>query len=113
MTDVSGVDLVALLGPLLERSELAELVVSELVLVLRGPIGYELRGLDVVAGEDVAYLHGLNHVEGTATGGDELDMWWRSTLGLRKQGGEWQATHSHTSVPFDMETSKALLDLQP
>ena len=77
------------------------------------PIGYELRDLDVVVGEDVAYAHSLNHVKGTTTGGDELDMWWRATLGLRKRDGEWQVSHSHTSVPFDMQTSKALLDLKP
>ena len=53
-----------------------------------GPIGYELRGLDVVAGEDVAYAHSLNHVEGTRTSGQKLDMWWRSTLGLRKRDRE-------------------------
>ena len=78
-----------------------------------GPIGYELSDVDVVAGEDVAYVHSLNHVQGTTTGGDEVDMWWRSTLGLRKRDGEWRVTHSHTSVPFDMETSKASLDLVP
>jgi ketosteroid isomerase-like protein len=77
-----------------------------------GPIGYELRDLDVVAGDDIGYAHSLNHVRGT-TGGDQLDMWWRTTLGLRKRDGEWQVTHSHTSVPFDMETSKASLDLEP
>jgi len=38
---------------------------------------------------------------------------WRSTLGLQKLGGEWQVSHSHTSVPFDTETSRALLDLRP
>jgi len=77
-----------------------------------GPIGYELRDLDVVAGNDIGYAHSLNHVQGT-TGGDQLDMWWRTTLGLRKRDGEWQVTHSHTSVPFNMETSKASLDLEP
>ena len=51
--------------------------------------------------------------EPTRTGGDQLDMWWRTTHGLRKRDGEWQVTHSHTSVPFDMETSKASLDLEP
>jgi uncharacterized protein (TIGR02246 family) len=78
-----------------------------------GPIGYELRDVDIVASDEVAFAHSLNHVEGTTTGGDELDMWWRTTLGLRKVEGEWQVSHSHTSVPFDMQTSKALLDLQP
>ena len=78
-----------------------------------GPIGYELCAVDVVAGEDVSYAHSLNHVKGRTAGGDELDMWWRSTLGLRKRDGRWQVCHSHTSVPFDMETAKASLDLQP
>jgi hypothetical protein len=27
--------------------------------------------------------------------------------------GEWRVIHTHTSVPFDVESGKASLDLQP
>jgi hypothetical protein len=32
---------------------------------------------------------------------------------LRKIDGQWKVVHEHVSVPFDMETGKAMLDLKP
>jgi uncharacterized protein (TIGR02246 family) len=78
-----------------------------------GAIGYELGELTVAAGDDVAFAHSLNHVDGTTTGGTTIDMWWRATVCLRKVDGEWRVTHSHTSVPFDMESGQASVDLRP
>jgi ketosteroid isomerase-like protein len=71
-----------------------------------GPIDYEIRDLTVTAGRDVAFCHSLNHLGGA--------LWFRSTIGLRKIGGEWRITHEHNSTPFYMDGSdKAALDLQP
>ena len=79
----------------------------------QGPIGYEIRDLDVTAGDDVAFSHGISHVSATKTDGGQLDMWWRTTLCLRKIDGKWMVTHDHNSVPFDPENGKASLDLKP
>jgi ketosteroid isomerase-like protein len=35
------------------------------------------------------------------------------TNAVRKIGGQWKVTHEHLSVPYDMETGKASLDLKP
>jgi ketosteroid isomerase-like protein len=71
-----------------------------------GPVGYEIRDLIVTVGGDVAFCHSLNQLGGA--------LWFRSTIGLRKIGGEWQITHEHNSTPFYMDGSdKAALDLQP
>lgn len=78
-----------------------------------GPIGIEFRDLDVTAGDDVAFGHGLHHVDGTKTDGTRLEMWWRTTLCLSKIEGRWTITHSHDSVPFNMENGMASLDLKP
>lgn len=78
-----------------------------------GPIGHELRDLDITAGEDVAFCHSLNQVSGTKTDGQKIEMWWRATMGCRKIDGRWVITHEHSSVPFDPETGKASLDLKP
>jgi ketosteroid isomerase-like protein len=60
----------------------------------------------VAAGGDVAYCHSLSQLGGA--------LWFRSTLGLRKTGGQWLVTHEHNSTPFYMDGSgKAALDLQP
>jgi len=79
----------------------------------QGPIGYEIRDLSVAASDDVAFSHGLSHVSATRTDGGQLDMWWRMTVCFRKIGGKWMVTHEHNSVPFDVESGKASLDLKP
>ncbi|MEK6288050.1 MAG: nuclear transport factor 2 family protein [Acidobacteriota bacterium] len=79
----------------------------------QGPIGYELRDLNITAGDDVAFCHSLNRVNGTRTDGGKIDMWWRATVCFRKIDGKWMVTHEHSSVPFDVETGKASLDLKP
>ena len=78
-----------------------------------GPIGYEIRDLTITAGDDVAFSHGLSHVSATRTDGGQLNMWWRTTVCFRKIAGKWMVTHEHNSVPFDVETGKASLDLKP
>jgi uncharacterized protein (TIGR02246 family) len=79
----------------------------------QGPIGYEVRDLRVVAGDTVAFCHYLYRVSGTLKDGGEVDMWVRATVCLSKLDGEWAIVHEHQSVPFDVETGKASLDLKP
>jgi uncharacterized protein (TIGR02246 family) len=78
-----------------------------------GPLEFEMHDLRISSDGDVAFSHSLNHVTGTKTDGQKLDMWWRATLCLRKMDDQWMVTHEHNSVPFDVETGKALLDLKP
>jgi ketosteroid isomerase-like protein len=78
-----------------------------------GPIGYEVRDLSVTSGDDVAFSHSLNRFSGTKTDGAKVDMWVRATTCFCKNDGKWMITHEHMSVPFDVESGKASLDLQP
>lgn len=79
----------------------------------QGPIGFEICELSVTTGDDVAFCHGLNHVNATRADGEKLDMFWRATVCCRKIDGKWMITHEHNSVPFDMVTGRASLDLKP
>jgi ketosteroid isomerase-like protein len=80
----------------------------------RGPLGYEVRDLAITAGVDVAFCHSLNRLSGTKTDGEQADVWFRLTLGLRKLGGAWRIAHQHESVPFYMDGSyRAAVDLKP
>jgi len=79
----------------------------------QGSIGLELRDLSITVGEAVAFSHCLSHVSATKTGGGKLDMWWRETACYRRIDGKWLITHQHSSVPFDVESGKASLDLKP
>ena len=78
-----------------------------------GPIDFENHDLSITGDEKVAFAHSLNHVRGTLRDGTNLNMYWRATVCLRKIDGEWTVVHTHTSVPFDMQSGKASLDLQP
>ena len=77
-----------------------------------GPIGFEQRELVVETGGGVAFVHSLNHVSGTTHSG-EVDMWWRATLCLCKVDSAWSVVHSHSSVPFNLESGKASIGLKP
>ncbi|CAN5683607.1 nuclear transport factor 2 family protein [soil metagenome] len=78
-----------------------------------GPIGFEIQDMVVTANNDIGFAHYLYRVSGTMANGTAVDMWVRSTMGLRRAQGQWQVTHEHTSVPFDPETGKALLTATP
>ena len=80
----------------------------------RGPIGHEHRDLEIAASGDVAFCTSLNRMNGTKTDGEQVDLWFRATVGLRKIDGRWRITHEHESVPFYMDGSyRAAVDLKP
>jgi len=75
---------------------------------------YEIRGLSVTAGQDVAFGHGFGRLSGTLRDGTRTEgMWVRVTFGLRKLGGDWLITHDQVSVPFDMASGAGVVDLEP
>lgn len=79
-----------------------------------GPMGYELRDLEVVVGDSVAFAHALAHMSGRRTDGGETDLWFRLTLGLEKRKGAWRVSHEHQSTPFEMDGSfRASVHLKP
>ena len=87
--------------------------VEEWFASFQGQINYETRDMNITAGDDVAFAHGLCHVSATKTDGGQIEMWWRSTICFRKIDRNWLITHEHNSVPFDPKTGQASLDLKP
>ena len=79
----------------------------------QGSIDFEICDLTIAASEDVAFCHGLSQVNGTTTGGGQISMWYRTTICCQKMDGRWTITHEHDSVPFNVESGKASLDLKP
>ncbi|MNR76065.1 SnoaL-like domain protein [compost metagenome] len=74
---------------------------------------FKFHDLYISAGPDVAFSHCLNHCGGVDKDGKENASWMRMTTGYQKIDGEWKIVHEHFSAPFEMETGKALFDLQP
>ena len=77
-----------------------------------GPIDYEMNDLSITVGGDVAFCRCLSHITATRANGEGVDYWVRVTVGFEKRNGDWLMTHDHVSMPFDMETSKAVRDLR-
>src|SRR3954462_12097284 len=78
-----------------------------------GPLKVELADGHIVAGGGVALAYGLERMTGKLKDGTPVDMWLRYTEGLQRVGGQWRVVHEHISVPTDMTTGKARLDLKP
>ena len=81
----------------------------------KGDIDYEIRDLVVAAGTEIAFCHCLTHLrEHDTAGAVTNDLWFRTTLGLRKTDGRWRIEHEHNSTPFYMDgEARAATDLKP
>jgi ketosteroid isomerase-like protein len=80
----------------------------------KGPIRSERRELAIEVDGALAVARSLDRMLGTKTDGEQVDLWYRATRGLRKQDGRWRIAHEHLSVPFYMDGSlRAAVDLKP
>jgi ketosteroid isomerase-like protein len=77
-------------------------------------VAIEVRDLKIEADGGVGFAHALHHLTGVRVGGAPMDLWLRSTLCFRREGGEWRIVHAHSSVPFHPGPEmKAAIDLKP
>ena len=61
----------------------------------------------------MAFTHSFNRSSATLPTGQKIGFWLRWTACFRKINGKWLIVHMQASVPFDMETGRAVLDLKP
>jgi uncharacterized protein (TIGR02246 family) len=85
----------------------------EVFTAFQRPLGYEIRGLTITVDGDVAFAHSLNRLSGTLKNGNRSGFWVRATACFRKIDGNWLIAHDHASVPLDLESGRALLNLEP
>jgi len=81
--------------------------------VFQRPLSYEIRNLTITLDGDVAFGHSLNRLSGTLKNGNRSGFWVRATFCFRKIDGNWLIVHDHASVPLDLESGRALLNLEP
>ena len=74
---------------------------------------FEMSDLKINAVNDMAFCHSITHIRATKKDGGKLDMWWRETIHYRRINGKWLITHLHSSVPYNIKSGKASLDLTP
>jgi ketosteroid isomerase-like protein len=77
-------------------------------------VGYEVRGLTVAVGDDVAFGHCFGRLHGTLINGTAIKgIWVRVTFCFRKLDGAWQIVHDQASVPFHVLSGRGVADLEP
>jgi ketosteroid isomerase-like protein len=69
--------------------------------------------LNVTTQGELAFVHAVNHVNGTLASGRITDLWVRWTACFRRIDGVWLVVHDHVSVPADLEHGQAVLNLTP
>ena len=79
----------------------------------QGSIDIGYRDLRITIGDGVAFSHGLERISGTMKNGQKSELWVRFTECYRKINGHWLAIHDHISVPVDLDSGKAVLNLKP
>ncbi|MDI2127545.1 YybH family protein [Yinghuangia seranimata] len=77
-------------------------------------VTYEVRRLTLAVGDEVAFGHAFARLGGRLKNGTTVTgMWVRVTYGFRKIDGTWLITHDQVSVPLDIVSGKAVVDLEP
>jgi ketosteroid isomerase-like protein len=78
-----------------------------------GPIGQEIRDLNTGASGDIAIAHMLIRASGTLKNGHEVGFWVRATSCCQRSNHRWLITHEHISLPVDLRSGRAAMDLVP
>ena len=61
----------------------------------------------------MGFSHSIQHLTGTDTKGQPVDVTVRVTDVYRKIKGTWLIVHEHVSVPVDLDTGKPDLSSKP
>jgi uncharacterized protein (TIGR02246 family) len=73
----------------------------------------EVRDLHIGTSGDLAYASGLELISGTLRNSQKCNVWLRFTSLFRKSDGRWLDFHDHVSLPADIASGRAMLDMQP
>jgi uncharacterized protein (TIGR02246 family) len=76
-------------------------------------INIEIGNVNITADDNVAFSHNLLRLQATRTDGHKVDYWERLTFCFRRVDDGWLIAHEHVSVPADLASGKAVLDLKP
>jgi ketosteroid isomerase-like protein len=79
----------------------------------QGPIGMDVRDLNVTTADDLAVAHWLSRASGTLTSGRTVGSWVRATSCCQRSHDQWLITHEHISLPVDVTTGRPAADLVP
>lgn len=76
-------------------------------------IGVDIRDVHVVASSEVAVASMLHYTSGTLKNGREVGYWVRATVCCQQSDHRWVIAHEHVSLPVDVASRTAVMDLAP
>jgi ketosteroid isomerase-like protein len=86
---------------------------TEVLAMFQPPLDYEIRDFTLTLADDIAFGYSLNRMHATLKTGRLVDYWLRWTVCFRKIDSTWLIVHEQVSVPADIASGKAVLDLKP
>lgn len=81
--------------------------------LFQGTIAIEIRNLHITAEKEVAFSYGFLRLNATMMNGRKIGYWERLTCCFQKRDGKWLIVHEHVSLPADLKSGKAVMDLTP
>lgn len=63
------------------------------------PVVFDIIEMSITAGSEVAFVAAVMRCSGTETSGEDIELNFRLTIGLRKTGDQWIVLHEHHSIP--------------
>jgi ketosteroid isomerase-like protein len=86
---------------------------EETFTLFQDPIDIKIHDLSITTGNGIAFSHKLLWLQATKTNGQTTGYWERLTFCFRKIDDKWLIAHAHVSVPADLKSGRAVLDLKP
>lgn len=77
------------------------------------PATLDVHELSIAVDERLAFCHLTLRCGCKSKAGTEHWSWLRSTVCMKKIGGQWLIAHDHCSAPFDPRSNQAMLDEGP
>jgi len=65
------------------------------------PVKFDIAEMNVTAGRDVAFVAAVMRCAGRERSGENIELDFRLTVGLRKMDGRWTVMHEHHSIPAE------------
>jgi uncharacterized protein (TIGR02246 family) len=63
------------------------------------PVVFDIIEMSVTASGEVAFVAAVMRCSGTETNGEDIELEFRLTVGLRKIDDQWMVMHEHHSIP--------------
>jgi ketosteroid isomerase-like protein len=86
---------------------------QETFALFQDAIEIEIRDLHITTGENVAFSYCFLRLSATMVNGNKIDYWERLTCCFQKINDKWLIVHEHVSLPADLKTGKAVMNLKP